>query len=72
MIRPFLGLTLACFLIGCGGSATDTSPATTGTDASTPDVAVAQGEPVEDGATAAAATTTSGTHTVVFKVPGMT
>lgn len=70
MIRPIMGLTLACLLVGCGRTATEPST-TTESDATT--TAVADTGVADAGSDVAAATNTSdATHTVVFKVPGMT
>ena len=60
MIRSMMGLAAACLLVGCGDAATNSGTATAENAAGT----------------AAKSTTVSGenaeTHTVLFKVPGMT
>jgi|GEM_PF-4300942 len=63
MIRPFVGLVVTCFLVGCG---TSTPPETTATSGG----AV---EEVADTTTEKKmAEATTSTHMVAFKVPGMT
>ena len=61
MMRPFVGLAVLCFLVGCG---TSTPEATTASKA--PDVAAAATEvktsPEVD----------ASTRTVAYRVPGMT
>ena len=61
MIRPLIGLAVTCFLVGCGASA----PPSANTTAHNGDVEDVMTESKTTEATAA-------THTVAFKVPGMT
>lgn len=70
MIRPFVGLAVTCFLVGCGTSAPETTT-TAGGGAPVEDVARATEAKAEVAVKTSAEANTS-THTVAFKVPGMT
>lgn len=59
MFRPFVGLAVIGLIVGCGTSAPETNP-------------TASNNATVEEAAKATSTAATATHTVAFKVPGMT